>query len=119
MNDFKLARDTIESLPIERPAPSADAPQGLCLDKGYDYPEVYELAEEFAFTAHVRGRGDEAQAIKREAGFRARRWVVERTHSWLNRFRSILIRWAKKPANYLALLHFALAIITWRHALLG
>jgi hypothetical protein len=46
-------------------------------------------------------------------------WVVERTHSWLNRFRSILIRWAKKPANYLALLHFALAIITWRHALPG
>ena len=43
--------------------------------------------------------------------------MVERTHSWLHRFRSILIRWAKKPANYLALLHFALAIITWRHAL--
>ena len=34
-------------------------------------------------------------------------------------FRSILIRWAKKPSNYLALLHFALAIITWRHALPG
>ena len=44
---------------------------------------------------------------------------VERTLAWLNRFRSILIRWAKKPANYLALLHFALAIITWRHALPG
>jgi transposase len=45
--------------------------------------------------------------------------AIERTHSWLNRFRSILIRWAKKPANYLALLHFACAIITWRHALPG
>jgi putative transposase len=62
--------------------------------------------------------GEEAHA-KRHAGTKARRWVVERTHSWLNRFRSILIRWAKKPANYLALLHFALAIITWRHALPG
>src|SRR4029453_6997225 len=72
---------------IERPAPTPEAPQSLCLDKGYDYPEVYELAEEFAFTAHIRGRGEEAQQIKREAGFRARRWVVERTHSWLNRFR--------------------------------
>jgi putative transposase len=45
--------------------------------------------------------------------------VVERTHSWLNRFRAILIRWNKKPANYLALPHLALATITWRHALPG
>ena len=61
--------------------PSTESPQGLCLDKGYDFPEVYELAAEFGFTAHVRARGEEAQALKREAGFRARRWVVERTQS--------------------------------------
>ena len=86
----------------------------MCLDKGYDYPEVHELAEEFAFTAHIRGRGEEAQAIKREAGFRARRWVVERTHSWLNRFRRILTRWEKRADTYLAMLHLACALITWR-----
>lgn len=45
--------------------------------------------------------------------------MVERAHSWLNRFRAILIRWNKKPENYLALLHFACAIITWRYALPG
>jgi len=45
--------------------------------------------------------------------------VVERTHSWLNRLRAILIRWSKKPANYLGLLHLACGIISWRHALLG
>ena len=84
----------------------------------FDYDEPRALAEEFGFTLHLRSRGEEAWA-KHHAGARARRWVVERTHSWLNRFRSILIRWAKKPANYLALLHFALAIITWRHALPG
>jgi hypothetical protein len=46
-------------------------------------------------------RGDEAQAVKREAGFRARRWVVERTHSWLNsfRFRRILTRWEQTPTS--------------------
>jgi len=75
---------------------------------------VYELAAEFGFTAHVRGRGEEAQALKREAGYRARRWVVERTHSWLNRYRAILIRWSKKPENHLALLHLACALITWK-----
>ncbi|MGH7040495.1 MAG: hypothetical protein ACREE1_20440, partial [Stellaceae bacterium] len=50
------------------------------------------------------------------AGARARRWVVERTHSWLNRFRRILIRWEKKPENDLAMRHFALALITWRNS---
>ncbi len=101
-NDFKLLRETIESIPIERPRPTRQRPQGLCLDKGYDYQEVYELLVEFAFTAHVRARGEEAQAIKRQAGYRARRWVVERTHSWMNRFRALLVRWEKQTPNYLA-----------------
>lgn len=75
---------------------------------------MYELAAEFAFTTHIRSRGEEAQALKREAGFRARRWVVERTHSWLNRFRRILTRWEKRGDTYLAMLHLACALITWR-----
>jgi transposase len=88
----------------------------MCLDKGYDYDEVRETVQEFGFTAHIKARGEEAQAIKRKAGFKARRWVVERTHSWMNRFRGILIRWCKKPENYIAMLHFALGIITYRCA---
>jgi putative transposase len=56
------------------------------------------------------------QKIAREAGQRARRWVVERTHSWLNRFRRILVRWEKKAENYIALLHFACALIALRAA---
>jgi transposase len=115
-NDFKMARATLESVPIPRPAPTPEEPQGLCLDAGFDYPEVYALAEEFGYTAHIRPRGEEAQAIKREAGYKARRWVVERTHSWLNRFRRILIRWEKKPENYLAMLHLACALVTYRAA---
>jgi putative transposase len=117
-NDHKLMRQTIEAIPIQRPKPTRRRPQHLCLDKGFDYDEPRALAKEFGFTLHLRTRGEEINA-KRHAGAKARRWVVERTHSWLNRFRSILIRWAKKPANYLALLHFTCAIITWRHALPG
>jgi putative transposase len=119
-NDFKMARATIESVPVERPEPTAESPQGLYLDKGYDYDEVRELAREFGYTAHIRARGEEAQAIKRRAGRKARRWVVERTHSWMNRFRRVLIRWEKKAENYLAFLHFACAWIAYRSAgLLG
>ncbi len=119
-NDFKLTRATLESIAPPRPAPTPEAPQGLCLDKGYDFQEVRDLLDEFGFTAHIRARGEETQAIKREAGYQARRWVVERTHSWMNRFRRILIRWEQQAANYLGLLHLVCACLTYRAAgLLG
>ena len=115
-HDMKLLRPTIESIIIERPEPTEKRPQGMCLDKGYDYQEVREVLHEFGFTAHIRTRGEEAKALKREAGFKARRWVVERAHSWMNRFRRLLIRWDKKPVNYLAFLHFACGLIAFRAA---
>ena len=86
------------------------------MDKGYDYDEVRRLAEAFGFVAHLRSRGEEAATKKSAPGQKARRWVVERTHSWMNRFRSLLIRWAKKPANYLGLLRFACGLIACRAA---
>ena len=117
-NDHQLMRASLEAVPVARPTPTRRRPQHLCLDKGFDYDEPRALAAEFAFTLHLRTRGEEAWA-KRHAHAKARRWAVERTHSWRNRFRSILIRWAKKPANYLALIHLACAVIAWRYALLG
>ena len=113
-HDKKLAEATLESIPVDRPEPTEDRPQGLCLDKGYDYDDIRELVAEFGFTAHSRARGEEAQALKKEAGFKARRWVVERTHSWMNRFRRVLIRWEKKVENYFGMLHFVCAWITYR-----
>jgi putative transposase len=115
-HDMKLVRPTIESMVIERPEPTEGQPQGMCLDKGYDYEEVRATLKDFGFTAHIRARGDEAQKIKREAGFKARRWVVERVHSWMNRFRRLLVRWDKKSENYLAFLHFACGLIAFRAA---
>ena len=119
-NDFKLVRETIESIAVERPDPTPDTPQGMCLDKGYDYDEVRDLLDEFGFTAHILARGEEAKVLKHEVGFKARRWVVERTHSWMNRFRRVLIRWDKTVRNYLGFLHLACAYITYkRSGLLG
>ena len=111
---MKLVRATLESLVGERPEATEDAPHGMCLDKGYDYDEVRAILDEFGCTAHIKARGDEAKELKQEAGKRARRWVVERSHSWMNRFRRILVRWEKKPDNYLALLHITCALITYR-----
>lgn len=115
-NDMKLVRETIESIVVDRPEPTKEEPQGMCMDKGYDYQEVRDTVKEFGFTEHIRSRGEEAKALKKEAGVRARRWVVERAHSWMNRFRRILIRWEKKAENYAAFLHFACGLIAFRAA---
>jgi hypothetical protein len=118
--DFKMGRETIERLPVKRPAPTPAMPQGMCLDKGDDDDEVRDVLAEFGFTAHIRGRGEEAKALQQDAGFRARRWVVERTHRGMNRFRRVLIRWDKNVCTYLGLLHVACAYITYKQSgLLG
>ena len=74
------------------------------------------MAAACGFVAHIRARGEDAPATEAKPGQRARRWVVERTHSWMNRFRSLLIRWAKKAENYLGLLHFVCGLIAYRAA---
>jgi putative transposase len=115
-HDMKLVDATLEAILIKRPEPTVTWPQHLCLDKGYDYDAVRETLEAWGYTAHICCRGEDTQAMGEIPGYRARRWVVERTHSWMNRFRRLLIRWEKKVANYLALLHFACAWITFRAA---
>jgi putative transposase len=77
---MKLVRSTLESLVVKRPPPTAAQPQGMCLDTGDDYQEVCDTLAEFGFTAHIRARGAEAQAIKDKAGQKARRGVVESSH---------------------------------------
>lgn len=113
-HDMKLARETFESIIVKKPEATEQNPQGICLDKGYDYDEIRDLVKEFGFTAHIKSRGEEAQDIKQKAGYKARRWVVERVHSWLNRFRRILVRWEKRADTFIAMLHLACGIITWR-----
>ena len=114
--DMELVAPTLYSLVVERPEPTAAQPQGLRLDKGDGYEEVRATLAVFGFTAHIRARSEDARALAQQAGVRARRWVVGRTHSWMNRFRRILTRWDKQADNYLAFLHFACALIALRAA---
>jgi putative transposase len=119
-NDFTMLEETIRRIPIERPPPTPEPPQGRCLDKGDDVDEVRERLATFGCTAHIRARGEEAHALKRAAGDQARRWVVERTQSGMNRFRRWLIRWDKNVRHDLAFLPLACASITDRQSgLLG
>jgi putative transposase len=115
-HDQPLLEPTLESIPIERPKPTAKRPQGLCLDRGYDSPPIHNLTARYGYTPHIRSRGEEIKLKTRTPGWRARRWVVEATHSWLNRNRAILIRWSKKDENHLALLQLASGLIAFKKA---
>ncbi len=115
-HDQKLLAETLSSIPIERPKPTPRQPQGLCLDRAYDAPPIHELAIGCGFTPHIRTRGEEIADKLRTPGWRARRWVVEACHSWLNRNRALLIRWSKKDQNHLALLQLGCGLIAFKRA---
>jgi putative transposase len=117
VHDKHLLGPTLEYREDFGPSVPEDADEHLCLDKGYDYPDVPELVDDvYRYTAHIRSRGEEADELRRDAGKKARRWVVERTHGWLNRFRRLYVRWEKKTQNYFGLLQLACAFITFKRA---
>ena len=109
-----LLGPTLASVPIARPIPDEARPHGLCLDRGYDYDDTRGFVVSQRLEPHVRTRGEELAQKVRDPGWRARRWVVEACHSWLNRNRGILIRWSKKDENHLALLQLASGLIAFK-----
>ena len=115
-HDVKLLEPTLQALAAECPPPKRGQTYGVCLDKGYDAASVRELLEDLGLEPHIRSRGEEARDLERHPDARARRWVVERDHGWLNRYRAILTRWCKKPENYLAYLHLACGLIAYQQA---
>lgn len=112
--DAKLLAATIEAVVVERPRPTEEAPQHLCLDKGYDNPTGRQAVADHQYTPHIRRIGEEKLDEHREKRYPARRWVVERTLAWLSKCRAILVRYDKKAQNYLALLKLACALIWYR-----
>jgi transposase len=115
-HDVKLLEPTLQAIMVPRPQATDEQPQGMCLDAAYDSETARQTLRQWGYTAHIRSRGQERDDKQKVPGYRARRWVVERAHSWMNRYRRLLIRWEKKPDNYLAMLHLACACICFRAA---
>lgn len=113
-HDTKLLAATIEAIVVERPTPTPEAPQHLCLDKGYDNPTGHTTVAQYGYIPHLRRIGEEKLDSQREKRFPARRWVVERTLSWLNKCRALLVRYDKNAANYLAFLKLACTLLWFR-----
>jgi len=117
VHDAKLLDATLDAVVVERPEPTPEAPQHLCLDKGYDNPSGREAAEAHGYVAHIRKIGEEKLDSQGRKRHPARRWVVERTLSWLSKCRALLVRYDKKAQNYLGLLQLACALLWFRRML--
>lgn len=115
-HDKWLADDLIISIVVPRPSVE-QVEQHICMDKGYDYPDVHQFVEQARYIVHIkhrRRRGEpivEDVPIPGETQYPARRWVVERTFGWLAKRRSLRVRWCKQADNWLAFIHFACAHI--------
>lgn len=99
---------TLDAVVIRAPR-GPRRPVHLCLDKGYNFRDCDEVVRARRITPHIRQKGE--QPLLGRVRGKPRRRVVERTGSWHNRFRALLIRWERKAENYLAQLHLACALI--------
>lgn len=100
--DYQCADETLHHLVIRRSWQDRMGQRcvlHLCGDKGYDFAEVYAVAQRLGYQTHIahrRRRGEPEPPPIQGRKHPARRWVVERTNSWHNRFRALKIRWEKK-----------------------
>ena len=114
-HDVSQLEALLDSVVIERPDPF-EAVQNLCLDKGYAGEPALEAVVLRGFIPHIRSRGEEKCDKEQNPTYKARRWVVEVTHSWMNRFRKLLVRYEKLTTSYKALLMLSCAFIALRNA---
>ena len=114
VRDDKLLAATLDAIVVRRPEPDKEAPQHLCLDKGYDNRPARELVEGRNYVPHIRRIGEEKLDDAGEERYPARRWVVERTLGWLSKCRALLVRYEKKAENYLGLIKVACILIWYR-----
>ena len=118
MHDVKLLAATLDGVVRARPALSRRRPQHLCADAGYKGTPAQKAAEVRGYRPQIKQRREESQAKRNQTGYRARRWVVERTHSWFNRYRKLLVSFEKTEEGYVALLTLAAAMICWRQTII-
>jgi putative transposase len=110
-HDVKLLGPTLVARVVRHPRTVV---QHLCADKGYAGKPAERAMKKCRYIPHVRQRGEETRTTTENRRYPARRWVVERTHSWLNRFRKLAVRFEKLAESYEALLEIACALLVLR-----
>lgn len=129
-HDVKAVTDVVDNAVIRRPASTVSTAknrtikQHLCLDKAYYSRTVKQEIIKRGYVPHIpykrkRGQKKEAVCKKKCPSAKNKRWVVERTNSWHNRFRKLFTRYEKKAENYLGLVQLSCSIIIYRKVILG
>jgi IS5 family transposase len=99
--------DAIE--PIKRPrGRPRKRPAKLHADKGYDFPRCRQALRKRHIKPRIARRG-----IDSSARLGRHRWVVERTLSWLNRYRRLKVRYERRADIHQAFLSLGCALICW------
>ena len=116
-HDMKKLEALLGALPLPMPPAAPGVTRHLCLDRGYDYAACREAATSHGYTPHIPPKATPERPLPPPGHpdrHPPRRWVVEVTHSWFNRFRRLLIRWDKQVANYLGFAQLAAVLIIYR-----
>jgi putative transposase len=114
VHDSKKLSAVLDAIVVERENPPVRRNKHLCADAGYRGAENHDAIVSRGYIPHVVDRRTEADKKLKHPERKARRWVVEASHSWLNRFRKLLVRYEKLERSYVALCHLAAAIIAFR-----
>lgn len=108
IHDSRLLKQTIENKVTDRSHHS----QEMELDAAYDAKIIKAMLVSHNYNPIIAANRRRGAPIDLSSSIKLRiRWVVERSHSWLNRFRRLLIRWDKKLSNHMALIHFACSML--------
>lgn len=99
---------------IMQPPPDQEIQEHLCADAAYVGQQAEQTIRAHGYTPHIRPRAEEIAEKNKNPAYKPRRWIVELSHSWFNRFRKLLVRYEKKVSNFLALHQLAAAIIALR-----
>jgi transposase len=143
-HDINLVTDVVDNTVIKRPQSKSISSssksgsgrrtkrrQHLCLDKGYKSAQEEQELIKRGFVLHIpikkkkKGKGEDGEEEEEEEEvtpfrkkYSAKRWVVERTNSWHNRFRKLFTRYEKKADNYLGLVQSSCCLIIYRKVIL-
>ena len=114
-HDQTLVRETLAGIPVRRPRPTKRQRQHLLRHKGYGADAVRKTATRRGYIYHIPRKNDDTPPKQHRRG-ESQTLGCQRTHSWTNRARRLLIRWEKKVGNYLGFLHLQFAIVALRTA---
>lgn len=113
VHDSKLLEETVDAIPSlrlpgKRRGRPRKRPLKLHADKGYDYARCRRALRSRGIIPRIARRGIESS--ERLGRYR---WVVERTLSWLNRFRRLKVRYERRADIHQAFLSLGCALICW------